>query len=42
MRINERIINLVSSLFMNAATSSASSASCVLWHEVECPEDLLK
>ena len=42
MRINERIASLISYLFMNVAEASASSASCVLWHEPECPKELLK
>ena len=40
--IMKTILNLISCLFMNVAEASASSASSVLWHEVECPEELLK
>ena len=42
MKIYERIENLISYLFMNVAEASASSASCVLWDEPECPKELLK
>lgn len=42
MRISERIASLISYLFMNVAEASASSASCVFWHEPECPDELLK
>ena len=42
MKINERITSLISYLFMNVAEASASSASCVFWHEPKCPKEILK
>ncbi len=42
MKINERIASLISYLFMNVAEASASSASCIFWHEQKCPKELLK
>lgn len=40
--MKNKILSLISSLFMNVAEASASSASSVLWHDVKCPKELLK
>ena len=42
MKLRRTLAELLSGMFMHVAEASASSTSCILWNEPECPEELLK